>query len=156
MNVLNAVLDVNAAQPGQIVSTLERKLGTLFGRRTLVLGLSFKPDTDDVRESAPIKIVHDLLRAETDIRCYDPLATENVKLAIGSAANRIRFSSDWRRDVEWAEIVIIVTRTQEYGELASMQVAGKAVFDARRLLNPADLAAADYLTIGRRFNWAAL
>ncbi|UPT92286.1 hypothetical protein HAP41_0000047955 (plasmid) [Bradyrhizobium barranii subsp. apii] len=51
-----------------------------------------------------------------------------------------------------AEIVIIATRTQEYGELASLQVASKTVFDARRLLNPADLAAADYLTIGRRPN----
>ncbi len=70
----------------------------------------------------------------------------------GSAANRIRFSSDWRRDVEWAEIVIIATRTQQYGELATLQVASKTVFDARRLLNPADLASADYLTIGRRLN----
>ncbi|WP_076865934.1 UDP-glucose dehydrogenase family protein [Bradyrhizobium mercantei] len=152
MNMLNAVLDVNAAQPGQIVSTLERKCGPLFGRRILVLGLSFKPDTDDVRESASIKIVRDLLRVEADVKCYDPLATDNFKLAIGIAANRIRFSSDWRREVEWAEIVIIATRTQEYGELASLCVAGKTVFDARRLISPAAVPTADYVTIGRRLN----
>ncbi|MCC8964785.1 UDP-glucose/GDP-mannose dehydrogenase family protein [Bradyrhizobium sp. Pear76] len=152
MNMLNAVLDVNAAQPGQIVATLERKLGALAGRRTLVLGLSFKPNTDDVRESASIKIVRDLLRAEADVRCYDPLATENFKLAIGTAADRIHFSSDWRREVEWAEIIIIATRTQDYGELTSLAVDGKTVFDARRLISPADVASADYLTIGRRLN----
>ncbi|WP_050399906.1 UDP binding domain-containing protein [Bradyrhizobium embrapense] len=111
MNMLNAVLD-DAAQPGQIVSTLEWKCGPLFGRRILVLGLSFKPDTDDVRESASIKIVRDLLRVEADVKYYDPLATENFKFAIGIAANCIRFSSDWRREVEWAEIVIIAARTQ--------------------------------------------
>ncbi|TWB87299.1 UDPglucose 6-dehydrogenase/GDP-mannose 6-dehydrogenase [Bradyrhizobium macuxiense] len=152
MDMLNAVLDVNAAQSGQIVSTLERKFGTLSGRRTLVLGLSFKPDTDDVRESASIKIVRDLLRAEAQVKCYDPLAAENFKLAIGSAANRIQFSSDWRHEIEWAEIVIIATRAQEYGELTSLQVAGKTVFDARRLIDPAAVPTADYLTIGRRLN----
>ncbi|MGY4473566.1 UDP-glucose dehydrogenase family protein [Bradyrhizobium sp. USDA 3364] len=148
MNMLNAVLDVNAAQPGQIVSTLERKCGPLFGRRILVLGLSFKPDTDDIRESASIKIVRDLLRVEADVKCYDPLAMENFKFAIGIAANRIRFSSNWRREVEWAEIVIIATRTQEYGELASLCVAGKTVFDARRLISAAALLTADYLPLG--------
>lgn len=152
MSMLNAVLDVNASQPGQIVSALERKLGALSGRRTLVLGLSFKPNTDDIRESASIKIVRDLLRAEADVRCYDPLAMENFKLAIGIAADRIQFSSDWRREVEWAEIVIIATRTQEYGELTSLRVAGKTVFDARRLINPAAVPSADYLSIGCRLN----
>ncbi|NLS75090.1 UDP-glucose/GDP-mannose dehydrogenase family protein [Bradyrhizobium brasilense] len=152
MKMLNAVLDVNRAQPGQIVSTLKRKLGRLSGRRTLVLGLSFKPNTDDVRESASIEIVSDLLRAEADVRCYDPLATENFKFAIGSAADAIQFSSDWRREVEWAEIVIIATRSQEYRELTSLRVAGKTVFDARRLINPAAVPLADYLSIGRRLS----
>ncbi|WGR96237.1 UDP-glucose/GDP-mannose dehydrogenase family protein [Bradyrhizobium sp. ISRA443] len=152
MNMLNAVLDVNVAQPGQVVSALEQKLGVLSGRRTLVLGLSFKPNTDDVRESASIKIVRDLLGAEADVRCYDPLATENFKLAIGIAADRIQFSSDWRREVEWAEIVIIVNRAQEYCELASLRVAGKTVFDARRLIDPAAVPSADYLSIGRRLS----
>lgn len=150
MNMLNAVLEVNAAQPAQIVSTLERKLGVLSGRRILVLGLSFKPNTDDVRESASIEIVRDLLRVEADIKCYDPLATDNFKRAIGLAAERVQFSSDWRREIEWAEIVIIATRAQEYGEITTLRVAGKTVFDARRLINPTDLLSADYLSIGRR------
>lgn len=150
MAMLNAVLSVNETQALEVVAILERELGNLDGRKCLVLGLAFKPDTDDVRESASLRIVAGLLDKGVGVSAHDPIATENFKRSMGTKAGAINFCKDWKAAVREAEIIIIATKWPEYAALEQCDVSGKTIFDARRLISVEKLANAHYLTIGRR------
>ena len=150
MHMLNAVLNVNEAQPHQIADILDHELGELSGRRCLVLGLAFKPETDDVRESASLKIVGSLIDKGAHVVAHDPVANDNFRAALGTAATRIVFADDWRDHAPLADIVIVATKWDEYRKLATFDLQGKVVFDARRMFAPEDFAGAKYLAIGRR------
>ncbi len=150
MDVLNAVLSVNEAQPDQVTTILEMEAGSLAGKQVLLLGLAFKPETDDVRESASLKIAANLLARGARVTAHDPIATEPFKSAFGPDAARITFTGDWRAEMAGAEIVVIATRWDEYAAVADLGRGGQIVFDARRMLPPGDVRDARYLTIGRR------
>jgi UDPglucose 6-dehydrogenase/GDP-mannose 6-dehydrogenase len=152
MDMLNAVLAVNDAQPGQVTIILKRRLGDLGGRRCLVLGLAFKPGTDDVRESSSLKIVTNLIAEGADVAAHDPVATDNFRRALGELAAQVVFVEDWRSCLKDAEVLIVATKWDEYKELEGWDLGGKIVIDARRLLEPTALKGADYLSIGRRLS----
>jgi UDPglucose 6-dehydrogenase len=150
MSMLAAVLAVNDAQPGQVAAILKAEPGGVAERRCLVLGAAFKPDTDDVRESASIKIVRDLIASRARVSVHDPIALDNFRSAIGPAAHSVTFVEDWASAVGMSDVIIVATKWQEYRALTALDLAGKIVFDARRMFRPADLKTARYLTIGRR------
>jgi UDPglucose 6-dehydrogenase/GDP-mannose 6-dehydrogenase len=155
MDVLNAVLSVNDRQPSQVRDIITRTTGPLEGKSVLLLGLAFKPETDDVRESASLKIAADLLEANARVTAHDPIATEPFMRAFGAASDNITFTDNWRDELPKADVIIVATRWDEYGEVATMAGEGQTVFDARRMLDPASLATGRYLTIGRRILAAA-
>lgn len=154
MDVLDAVLSVNAAQPSQVRRILEMELGALAGKHVLLLGLAFKPETDDVRESASLAIAADLLEAGAILTAHDPIAAENFKRAFDPAAEKISFVKDWKGAIGSADIILIATRWAEYEAAGDLATQDQILFDARRLI-PADKAGANYLTIGRRLNVGA-
>jgi UDPglucose 6-dehydrogenase/GDP-mannose 6-dehydrogenase len=155
MEMLEAVLDVNARQPAQVIDIARRALGDLRGRRVLLLGLAFKPDTDDVRESASLRIADLLLSAGAHVAAHDPIAVPGFRREMGAAADRIDFVGEWRPEVAAADLVIVATAWAEYRDLSGLLADGQAVFDARRLFHPDELPGATYLSIGRRFSGAA-
>lgn len=148
MPMLNAVLATNEAQPNQIRDILLRECGSLDGRRVLLLGLAFKPETDDVRESASLRIAADLLAAGAILSAHDPVAIEPFSRAMGNASAGIAFVADWRSVLPQSEIIVIATRWAEYAALPGLPIMGKTVFDARRMLRPEDMVGARYLSIG--------
>lgn len=148
MRMLNGVLAVNKDQPGQVAAILAREVGALAGRRVLLLGLAFKPETDDVRESASLRIADDLLAAGADVVAHDPIATANFRRMRGDAAAELHYVEDWAGEVAAAEIVVIATKWDEYSALGEHDLAGKTVFDARRHLDRHALRDAAYLSIG--------
>lgn len=148
MALLGAVLSVNDNQPRQVIRALERRFGSLGGRRIVVLGLAFKPGTDDVRESPSIKIVASLIEGGADIVAHDPVAIDNFNLVMGATAGRIHFAEDWQSQVADAEAVIVVTRWPEYAKLTSIDTVGKVVFDTRRMFERSDFPATEYIAIG--------
>ena len=150
MRMLNAVLDVNEAQPVQVTEIIERDTGPLTGRTVLLLGLAFKPETDDVRESASLKIAASLLEKGAKVFAHDPIATENFKKAFGADAGRISFIDSWQDKLKEAEVIVLATRWSTYDELRSCNLAGKTIFDARRMLPPSTVKDSRYLSIGRR------
>lgn len=150
MDVMNAVLSVNDAQPGQVVEILGKSLGELTGRSILLLGLAFKPETDDVRESASLKIAADLLAAGVRITAHDPVAMENFRTGMGKKAGAIAFVEDWRSAVEESDAIVIATRWDEYAELQGFKLEDKFIFDARRMLDKSRFAANRYLSIGHQ------
>jgi UDPglucose 6-dehydrogenase len=150
MRLLDAVLAVNAAQPAQVGAILAADAPPLEGRACLVLGLAFKPGTDDVRDSASLAVVSDLLARGASVTAHDPVAAGNFRRALGTSASRVRFVDDWRGEVAGAEAVVVTTAWPEYRALIQVPLAGKRVLDARRMFAPAELPGARYLAIGRR------
>jgi UDPglucose 6-dehydrogenase/GDP-mannose 6-dehydrogenase len=150
MRMLGAVLDVNMAQPGQVVGMLENAVGPLAGRRVLLLGLAFKPGTDDVRDSASIRIAELLLDKGVRLSAHDPVAGENFRRALGAKAAKVAVPEDWRAAADPAEIVVVATKWPEYETLRTLDLGTKTVFDARRMFSPGELACGRYLAMGRR------
>jgi UDPglucose 6-dehydrogenase len=150
MEMLNAVLSVNETQPAQVRRILEMEAGNLAGKRVLLLGLAFKPETDDVRESASLSIAADLLDAGAHVTAHDPIATENFIRTFGEGADRISFTGDWQAEVAGAEVVVIATRWSEYAAVADLLGPEQILFDARRLIPAETDMSGTYVTIGRR------
>jgi len=150
MPVLNAVLNINDAQPNQVIEILGRAVPNLSTKRVLVLGLSFKPGTDDVRESASLKIVDALASKAHTVVAHDPIAIDNFRDALGRAADTVIFVRSWHDEVAKADVIVVATIWPEYRALADHDLSGKVMFDARRAFLPSQFAGAGYLSIGRR------
>ena len=149
MDMLNAVLSVNAAQPHEVSSILRARVGDLAGARVLVLGLAFKPGTDDVRETASLPIIEDFIKANAAVVAHDPIAIDGFKALMGPAAEMVTFTDDWRAHIGDCQIVVIVTRWEEYEAVPDLLRNTQTVFDVRRLLDPSAIKQGTYLTIGR-------
>ena len=150
MRMLNAVLDVNDAQPNEVLNIVEHDLPELYGKHVLVLGLAFKPGTDDVRESASLKIIEGLLRRGATVFAADPIAVENFKAALGERANEVHFVNEWIDCVTQADVIIVATKWPEYRKLSELDLTEKIFFDARRMFTPREIKGATYRSIGLR------
>jgi len=137
MPVLRAVLDVNERRADEVMAILGRHLPSLEGRRVTVLGLAFKPDTDDVRESPAIPIVDRLLEAGAAVRIHDPVVSE---LPEALPADRLELTSDLRSAVAGSDAVVLVTRWAQYPNELPDVFAGLAeqpvLVDGRRVIAP--------------------
>jgi UDPglucose 6-dehydrogenase len=123
MKILRAVLEVNEDQPLRLIPLLEKHLGRLEGKRIGVLGLAFKPDTDDVREAPSLKVVSHLLRMGAKVRAYDPKAADNFKKYFPN----IEYCASARAVLD-SDAVLILTEWQEFEKL---DYSGKIVVDGR-------------------------
>jgi len=126
--ILNAALEVNETQPYKLVDLLEEKAGSLRGKSVAVLGLAFKPGTDDVREAPSIKIVNTLLNRGAKVYAYDPKAMENFRKLFG---NRVRYCASAREATEKSRYIyiLIVTEWDEFKDKNLYE--GKAMTDGR-------------------------
>jgi UDPglucose 6-dehydrogenase len=135
MRVLESVLEVNARQPAKLVELLKHHLGNLNGVPVAVLGLAFKPNTDDMRESPAIPVVNALLGEGAVVSAYDPAANAEATKVLG---DRIRYATDLPSAVDGARAVVIVTRWDEFKSLPNL-LAGRQdpplVVDGRRMLD---------------------
>lgn len=148
MQLLNAVLDVNERQADQVASILEEKLGSLFCRKIMILGLSFKPGTDDIRESPSLKLVPDFVRRGATVFVHDPIAMELFRDMLDSDLKDVSYIEDWRNIIPKVDVVVLVTAWDEYLGLAQLDMTGKTVFDCRSFLSRKDLNALNYFEIG--------
>ena len=122
--ILNAVIATNDDQPGHMVALLKKHLnprGSTIG----VLGLAFKPDTDDIRESRALPVITLLLEEGATVKCYDPVAMENFKKICPDITYTASAS-----EVLDSDAVLIVT---EWDEFSALDYTGKLVIDGRRL-----------------------
>lgn len=138
-NLLRSVLEVNERQPLRLVDLAERKIGGLRGKRIAVLGLAFKPGTDDLRKAPSIQVVEELLRRGAVVVVYDPEAMSRAK-AIWT--DGVTFAQNTEQAVFQAEAVLILTEWEEFKDAGLY--SGKAVFDGRRVLRPSELNGLNY------------
>jgi len=148
-DLLKAVIDVNNRQRLLPVIALSRALGSLEGHTVAILGLSFKPYTDDIRESPALDIVPLLLEDGAQVRCYDPIAGA---VELGSA---VRCDSA-AEALAGASAVILVTEWPEFVELdwanvRELMAEPAIVFDGRNALDASAVEAAGctYMAVGR-------
>ncbi|HKI85798.1 MAG TPA: nucleotide sugar dehydrogenase, partial [Thermoanaerobaculia bacterium] len=149
--IIEAVLEANEATQQRMVRRIERALGGLEGRKLGVLGLTFKPDTDDIRESPAIAVVEGLLERGATIRAFDPAAMP----ACRELLPRVTFADNAYQAVEGADAAIILTEWNQFRKLEldhlRKVLARPLVIDLRNIYEPADMVAAglDYISVGR-------
>ena len=150
--LLEAVLDVNAAQIDRVGARIGAALGGLEGRRVALLGLAFKPETDDVRESPAIKLAEHLLGAGATIVAHDPVALETGRRELG---DRVSYADDPYEAADGADALVIATDWNEYKQLdfglISAKMRGTAVFDTRNVCDRREVEARGlgYFGVGR-------
>jgi UDPglucose 6-dehydrogenase len=113
--LVETVVEVNQRQKTLMVAKAKATMGTLKGRRVAVLGLTFKPNTDDIREAPALDIMAGLLRAGASITAYDPMGMPHVgRLPIG---RRIAFADDAYSALEGADCAMLITEWNEFRTL---------------------------------------
>ncbi len=132
--VLRAAIDVNENQPLKIVEILKRYESPLEGKTIGLLGLAFKPDSDDIRESRAIPIVKKLLNEGALVIAFDPQAMENFKKKIP----QIEYADSPMDVLKKTDLVIIQTAWPEFEDL---DYSGKTIIDGRRVIKAKDTAA---------------
>ena len=147
MKIMNAILEVNYNQPLQTVKILESEVGKLSDNSILLLGLSFKPDTDDVRNSPSLKITDALLKKGAKIYAHDPIAIKNFKSFFGKKSKKISFVKNWKDVVKKVKIIIIISPWNEYFSLSKMKISNKVIFDVRCAFSKEKFRNVNYLTI---------
>ena len=135
--LLESVENVNHAQPLKAVEFCRQQLGRLEGKNIAILGLAFKPDTDDMREARVIPIVNQLLNEGANVTAYDPVAANMAKNIF---QNKIQYAASAIDCLKNKDCCIIVTEWPEFKKLSPDDFAKNMklpiVFDGRRIYNP--------------------
>ena len=113
-----------------------------------MLGLSFKPDTDDVRESVSLKLLKILSGKAKSLTAHDPIAIDNAIIELNNKY-AVEFSKNWKNEIECSDIIIICTNWNEYLQLVEMadHLKDKVIFDTRSFLSGIDQTNFEYITV---------
>lgn len=150
MNVLKAVEDVNDNQKKVLFKKLINHFnGDIKNKRIAIWGLSFKPETDDMREAPSLVIIDEILKAGGFVKAYDPIAIEETKLRLG---DKIEYASDMYDATVDADALIVVTEWKEF-RLPTWSVLKKTmnstvVFDGRNIYDKAVLEDSEFIYYG--------
>jgi UDPglucose 6-dehydrogenase len=149
--LLTAVIEVNELQKRRVVGKLEKHLGSLLGKRVALLGLSFKAETDDMREASSLVLAARLQGEGAEVVAYDPVATERAAELLDS----VEMASSALAALDGADAAVLVTEWPEFAELDWAEAAGRMgrplLVDGRNFLDPAKLTEVgfEYEGIGR-------
>jgi len=151
--LLEASLEVNAAQRHMVIQKLQEKLFILKGRTIGLLGLAFKPDTDDLRDAPSLYIAERLLQMGARVKCFDPIAMEACRAQHPEL--RLRYCQSVRELATDSDALVVVTEWREFrsmnlAEMARL-MAKPTLVDGRNLFDPDAAVAAgfDYVGVGR-------
>ena len=158
--LLDEVRKINETQREVFFNKVRSALWTLRGKRLAALGLAFKGDTDDIRESPAIEIIKKLLQAGANVTVYDPAAMERAKAELPPAAN-MKYASDLYEAAKDADAVLILTDWKEFGamDLARLNRAVRfpIIIDGRNLYRPQEMQdrGFTYVSVGRQPSYQA-
>ncbi|NJE05556.1 UDP-glucose/GDP-mannose dehydrogenase family protein [Thermococcus sp. M36] len=128
--IIKAAVEVNKKQPLKLIELLKKHVPNLKGRKVGVLGLAFKPNTDDVRETRAYVIIKELLDEGAKVIAYDPQAMENFKRFYPDVGEKIEYVNSPDDVLRDTDAVLIVTEWSEFEEL---DYSEKIVIDGRRV-----------------------
>jgi UDPglucose 6-dehydrogenase len=149
--LIEATIRVNAAIKRRMIAKIRDAAGPLEGKTAAVLGLSFKPETDDIRESPALAVVGDLLEAKAAVRAFDPAAMENARVVFP----RLAYARDAYDCAAGADFVVLATEWNEFRALdlerLGSGVKSKTMIDLRNVYDPGEMRRAGwkYTSVGR-------
>src|SRR4051812_35178959 len=117
--LLNSVIEVNELQKRRVMSKLQKYLGSLVGKEIALLGLAFKPNTDDMREASSLVLSARLQAAGANVRAYDPVAEHEARKLIRG----VEFAGSAAEAIEGADAIVLVTEWPEFADLDFGEVA---------------------------------
>jgi UDPglucose 6-dehydrogenase len=149
--IVESVAEVNRTQCDLVVKKVETALGGLSGKRIAVWGLSFKPNTDDVRESPALSICRKLLTSDASVRAFDPIAMPNARKVLDG----IIYCESAYGAAEEADALLITTEWNEFRNVDLDKIRSllkrPVVFDLRNILDPEKMRSSgfEYFGTGR-------
>ncbi len=133
-DLLEAIINVNENRSIRAVEIIKELIGSLFGKRISVLGLSFKPNTDDMRDAVSIKIIKKLIDEGAEVSVYDPMAIRNAKNIFAETVTYTRSTFECLKD---ADCCILITEWDEFKSLKPEDLISHmrfpALVDGRRI-----------------------
>jgi UDPglucose 6-dehydrogenase len=146
--LLTSVIEVNELQKRRVIGKLQKHLGSLVGKRVALLGLAFKPNTDDMREASSLVLAARLQADGATVKAYDPVAEEQARnLMVG-----VEFADSAFDALEGADAAVIVTEWPEFTDLdwsdVAARMSGRLIVDGRNCVDPRGVSAAGLLYEG--------
>ena len=140
MRILQSVEEVNEDQKNVLFDKVKKRFGDLSGMKFAIWGLSFKPNTDDMREAPSVVIINKLLAEGASVSAYDPVAMEEAKHDLGDS---IHYADDEYGTLENADALLIVTewsefRIPDFKEIKS-KLKNQIIFDGRNIFDKGDI-----------------
>jgi UDPglucose 6-dehydrogenase len=136
LQIVEATVKVNRQQKERIVNKIKSEMGKLRGKTICILGLSFKPNTNDMREAPSVYIIEKLLRAGAKIKAFDPVAMQDARKLFP----KITYCKDTYDAIKGADAIIIVTEWNQFRNLdfnrIKKLVKGNFFFDLRNIYEP--------------------
>jgi UDPglucose 6-dehydrogenase len=151
--LLRSIVEINRERAAHLVETIAKALGPLDDKTVAVLGLAFKPNTDDMREAKSVEVVQLLHSAGARIRAYDPAAMDNAKPLLPQS---VTFSDSPYEAADGAHAVVLVTEWNEFKYLNLERLRGllkrPVIFDGRNLWEPERMRRLgfEYHSVGRK------
>ncbi|MEO6050456.1 MAG: UDP-glucose/GDP-mannose dehydrogenase family protein [Pyrinomonadaceae bacterium] len=149
--IVDAVVEANERQREAMIPKIEKLVGDLKGKTIGVLGLSFKPETDDMRESPAIEIIKELTRRGAKVRAFDPVAMSEARHYL----SEIEYAADEYDAISGADAMVIVTEWNQFRALDMERVKSllkaSKIADLRNIYEPKDMRAMgfEYVGVGR-------
>lgn len=149
--IVDAVIEANDRQRDAMIPKIEKLVGDIAGKRIGMLGLSFKPETDDMRESPAIDIIKAILAKGGSVKAFDPVAMEEATHYVDG----IDYAADEYDAIDGADVLVIVTEWNQFRALDMERVKqllkAPRVADLRNIYEPADMKELgfDYVGVGR-------
>jgi len=128
--LLQEVIEINEKQPFKKIEIVKKKVSNLKNKKIALLGLTFKPHTDDIRESRAIPIIQKLIEEDAIIHAYDPKGIENTKL-IFPENEKLRYIEDPQEAIDKSDIVLLLT---EWPHFRKLDFKDKLVVDGRNVI----------------------
>jgi UDPglucose 6-dehydrogenase len=150
--IIEAVLEANEAVKRRMVEKVETALGGVEGKTLAILGLAFKPDTDDIRESPAIEIAAGLAARGAELRCFDPEAMDEARRELPD----VTYCDNAYEAAEGAAALVILTEWNQFRKLEPRRLAtaltAPVIIDLRNIYEPEKVRAAGfrYVSLGRR------
>ena len=152
LKIISGADQVNDARVERLMEKIYSEFPDIKGIDIAILGLSFKPNTDDIRHAPSLKFIDRALREGAELRVYDPIAMDNVREKYGTKLN---YSDNAYGAIEGVEALVIMTEWNEFRVLDMDKVAelmkGRSIFDCRNIYKDVDLASKgfSYYSFGR-------
>jgi UDPglucose 6-dehydrogenase len=151
--LLRSVVEINRERAAHLVESIAKALGPLDDKTVAVLGLAFKPNTDDMREAKSLEVIQLLHAAGARVRVYDPAAMDNARRLLPSS---VTFSDSPYEAADGAHAAVLVTEWNEFRYLNLERLRGHltrpAIFDGRNLWEPERMRRLgfEYHSVGRK------